>query len=82
MKKTVGQQLLAAFISQQLGISRERAMKLYVRKHKIHPSWEALGVQLLGDSQSFARGSAAQKVSRKAEGSRAQKGEKLDAKKR
>jgi hypothetical protein len=82
MKKTVGQQLLAAFISQQLGISRERAMKLYVRKHKIHPSWEALGVQFLVDSQSFARGSAARKVSRKAGGSRAQKGEKLDAKKR
>jgi hypothetical protein len=54
MKDTLGQRILAAVISHQLGISVERALKLYVRNHDIDPSWEAVGEELLKHSRSSA----------------------------
>jgi hypothetical protein len=50
MKATIGQKILAALLSHQMGISTDRAMKLYVLKHEIHPSWETLGDELLRKS--------------------------------
>ena len=47
-KETLGQRICAAVVSHQMGISFERAMKLYVRGREIHASWEAAGKQLLG----------------------------------
>jgi hypothetical protein len=44
---TIGQRVCAAVVSHQLGISMERALKLYVRGRRIHPSWEAVGEELL-----------------------------------
>ena len=49
-KETVGQKLLAVIISEQLGISVDRAMKCHVLTSEIHPSWEALGENLLNRS--------------------------------
>jgi hypothetical protein len=72
MKETIGQRVVAAVISHQLGISTERAMKLYVRKHKIHPSWEAVGEELLRNSHSFASGSSVRSDAREDGASRAQ----------
>lgn len=46
-KTTIGQRLLAAVISYQLDISIDRALKLYVCNHKVDPSWEAVGEELL-----------------------------------
>lgn len=43
---TIGQRILAAVLSHQLGISMDRALKLYVRGRKIHPSYEAVGEEL------------------------------------
>jgi hypothetical protein len=47
MKETIGQRILAAVISHQLGISVDRALKVYVRNCDIDPSWEAVGEELL-----------------------------------
>lgn len=47
MPETIGQRLLAAVISYQLGISVDRARKLYVAGREIDPSWEAVGAELL-----------------------------------
>jgi hypothetical protein len=58
MKETIGQRVLAAVLSCQLGISTERAMKLYVRNRKIHSSWESVGELLLGIVNSSASRSA------------------------
>lgn len=44
---TIGQRILAAVLSHQLGISMDRALKLYARGREIHPSYEAVGEQLL-----------------------------------
>ncbi|MGB2679146.1 MAG: hypothetical protein WAN12_18845 [Candidatus Acidiferrum sp.] len=54
MRKTkqedgLGQRLCATVLSHQLGISTERAMKLYVRGKEIAPEWEQLGKGLLGN---------------------------------
>ena len=51
MKATIGQKVLAAVLSEQLGISVERAMKLYVIKKRIHPSWEKIGDALLRNTR-------------------------------
>ncbi len=47
MKETIGQRILAAVLSHQLGISMDRALKLYVRGREIDPSWETIGAELL-----------------------------------
>jgi hypothetical protein len=47
-EETLGQRICAAVISHQLGISFERAMKLYVRGLKIAREWQAVGEALLG----------------------------------
>jgi hypothetical protein len=47
MQETIGQRILAAVISYQLGISVDRARKLYVAGREIDPSWEAVGAELL-----------------------------------
>ena len=52
MKETIGQRILAAVISHQLGISVDRALKLYVRGREIDPSWETIGAELLRSSPS------------------------------
>jgi hypothetical protein len=67
MKETIGQCVLAAIISHQLGISMDRALKLYVRGRHVDPSWEVVGAELLKYSHSLVSGSkpAARKVSRK-----------------
>lgn len=63
-KETIGQRICAAVLSYELGISMERAMALYVRNRDIHPSWEAVGEELLKHSPSSASGSGAMKVGR------------------
>jgi len=45
--ETIGQRICAAVLSCQLGISFERAMKLYVRGREIAPQWEEAGEALL-----------------------------------
>ena len=65
MKETIGQRVMAAVISHQVGISPDRAMKLYVRKQKIHPSWEVVGEELLNKSLSSADGLAVPKTASK-----------------
>jgi hypothetical protein len=47
MKITIGQRILAAVLAHQLGISADRALKLYVRGCEIDPSWEQAGEALL-----------------------------------
>ena len=74
---TIGQRVLAALISHQLGISVDRALKLYVRNHDIDPSWEVVGEELLKRSRSSASSPAAMKVVRGKE--KVRKEEKLDA---
>ena len=44
---TIGQRILAAVISHQLGISMDRASEVYVRDRSIDPSWEMVGIELL-----------------------------------
>jgi hypothetical protein len=56
---TIGQRLLTAVISHQLGIGMDRAMKLYVRGQRIDPSWEAAGAELLKYSPASGSGPAA-----------------------
>lgn len=49
-EETIGQRIFTAVVSYQLGISMERARKLYVTgpgAPPLHPSWEAIGAQLL-----------------------------------
>ncbi|MGA2299886.1 MAG: hypothetical protein ABSG77_04225 [Candidatus Acidiferrum sp.] len=46
-QETIGQRILAAVLSYQLGISFERAMKLYVTGREIAPEWEEAGKALL-----------------------------------
>lgn len=74
---TIGQRVVAALISHQLGISVDRALKLYVRKHDIDPSWEVVGAELLKHSRSSASSPAATKLVRGKE--KARKEEKLHA---
>jgi hypothetical protein len=47
---SIGQRVCAAVISHQLGISMERALKLYILGCRIHPSWEEIGTALLNFS--------------------------------
>jgi len=47
MKPTIGQRIHAAVIAHKLGIATDRALKLYVLGHEMHPSWEELGEALL-----------------------------------
>ena len=47
MKGTIGERVLAAVISHQLGISMDRALKLYVHGRPVDSSWEAVGAELL-----------------------------------
>jgi hypothetical protein len=47
MQTTIGQRILAAVLGHQLGISTDRALKLYVRGCEIGPVWEELGGELL-----------------------------------
>jgi len=62
---TIGQRILAAVISHQLGISVDCALNLYVRNHDIDPSWESVGAELLKHSGASASGPAAMKVGRR-----------------
>ncbi len=54
---TVGQCVVAALLSYQLGITTDRAMKLYVRGRELPPSWEEIGKALLGSIASAPPGS-------------------------
>ena len=66
MKKTedtIGQRICATVLSHQLGISTERAMKLYVVGHKIAPEWETVGEALLGRLEISGSGSCGEQVS-------------------
>jgi hypothetical protein len=56
---TIGQRVCAAVISHQLGISMERALKLYIRGRSIHPSWEEIGTALLNFSSAAVSDPAA-----------------------
>jgi hypothetical protein len=53
METTIGQRVLAAVISHQLGIPTDRALKLYVQGLDIHLSWEQVGETLLRSSAAF-----------------------------
>lgn len=44
---TIGQRVLAAILSHQLGITMDRALKHYVRGRGIDPAWEDIGEKLL-----------------------------------
>lgn len=44
---TIGQHICAVVIAHQLGISIDRALKMYVQGTAIDPSWEMLGQALL-----------------------------------
>jgi hypothetical protein len=48
--ETIGQRILAAVLSYQLGISMDRARKLYVTGRKIAPEWEQAGEALLANA--------------------------------
>jgi hypothetical protein len=65
MKENIGQRALAAVISHQLGISRDRALKIYVRGRHVDPSWEVVGMELLKYSLVSGSEPAALKVPRK-----------------
>ena len=56
---TIGQRIVAAVIAHRLGMSMDRALKLYARGNHIDPSWEPIGEELLRKSRSSAGGSAA-----------------------
>jgi hypothetical protein len=47
MQTTIGQRILAAVLAHQVGISTDRALKLYVQGREIDPSWEQAGETLL-----------------------------------
>lgn len=47
MEETIGQKVLAAVVSHQLGICMDRSMKLYVRGRHIDPSWGVVGAELV-----------------------------------
>ena len=47
MKKTIGQKICVAVISELLGISEQQAWLRHVRGKKISPSWEIIGLELL-----------------------------------
>jgi hypothetical protein len=77
METTIGQRVLAAVISHQLGIPTDRALKLYVQGREIHPSWEQVGETLLRSLAAFnvaqaPRHSGLRIVQRKFESERAQ----------
>jgi hypothetical protein len=44
---TIGQRIVAALVAHQLGITTDRAMKLYVQRLELDPSWEEIGASLL-----------------------------------
>jgi len=46
-EETIGQRILAAVLSYQLGISMKRARDLYIAGKEISPTWDAVGAQLL-----------------------------------
>ena len=71
MKATIGQKIAAAVLSEQLGISSDRAMRLYVNKQNIHPSWEAVGEALLKNSLASAEGLTVPNAASKKGGPRA-----------
>src|ERR1700722_13579609 len=50
MTITIGQRILAAVLAHQLGISMDRALRLYVQGRDIDPSYEELGEMLLSSS--------------------------------
>jgi hypothetical protein len=50
MKISIGERICAAVLGHKLGISTDRAWKLYVRGREISPSWEAAGETLLESS--------------------------------
>lgn len=54
MKATIGQQILAAVLAHQLGISTERAFKRYVHGRELDPSWQEAGEALLRSSREIA----------------------------
>jgi hypothetical protein len=56
---TIGERIVAAVIAHQLGISMDRALKLYARGTHIDPSWEMIGEELLKKPRSWASGLAA-----------------------
>jgi hypothetical protein len=47
MTTTIGQRILSAVIGHQLGISTDRALKLYVQGRELDPSYEKTGEILL-----------------------------------
>jgi len=51
MKITIGQRIVAALIAHQLGISTDRAFKLYVQGRDLDPSWEEVGATLLASER-------------------------------
>jgi hypothetical protein len=50
MKTTFGQRILAVVLTEQLGLSPGRAMKLYVEGREIDPSWEQIAEMMLKNS--------------------------------
>jgi hypothetical protein len=64
MKETIGQRILAAVLSHQLGISMDSAFRLYVRRRQIDPSWEVVGAELLKHALQSGGEPAAMKASR------------------
>ena len=62
---TIGRRILAAVIAHQMGISADRALKLYVKDRPIDPSWESVGAELLRYSTVSGEQSAAMKIPRR-----------------
>jgi hypothetical protein len=60
---TIGERIVAACIAHQLGISMDRALKIYARGSDIDPSWETIGEELLKKPRSSASGMAAPNAS-------------------
>ena len=54
---TIGQRIVAAILSHQLGITADRAMKNYVRGRQLAPGWEEVGDALLRSVASTPPGS-------------------------
>jgi hypothetical protein len=50
MTISIGERICAAVLAHRLGISTDRAYKLYVRGREIDPSWERAGETLLESS--------------------------------
>jgi hypothetical protein len=54
MKITIGQRIAAAVLAHHLGISADRAFKIYIQGRDLDPTWEEVGETLLKSERASA----------------------------